>query len=33
MKRIRGFEIAKGIENNGINLPERKTKNRSLFLY
>ena len=26
MKRIRGFEIAKGFENNGINLPERKTK-------
>ena len=26
MKRIRGFEIAKGYENKGINLPERKTK-------
>lgn len=25
-ERIRGFEIAKGFENNGINLPERKTK-------
>ena len=26
MERIRGFEIAKGFENKGINLPERKTK-------
>lgn len=26
MERIRGFEIAKGFENNDINLPERKTK-------
>ena len=26
MKKIRGFEIAKGFENMGINLPERKTK-------
>ncbi len=26
MSRIRGFEIAKGFENAGINLPERKTK-------
>ena len=26
MKRIRGFEIAKGYEDKGINLPERKTK-------
>ena len=25
--RIRGFEIAKGFENQGINLPVRKTKN------
>jgi len=24
--RIRGFEIAKGFENQGINLPIRKTK-------
>ena len=24
--RIRGFEIAKGFENQGINLPVRKTK-------
>lgn len=27
MKRLRGFEIAKGFEDKGINLPERKTKN------
>ena len=26
MERIRGFEIAKGFENYGINMPERKTK-------
>ena len=26
MERKRGFEIAKGFENNGINLPVRKTK-------
>ena len=26
MKKVRGFEIAKGFENKGINLPERKTK-------
>ena len=26
MERKRGFEIAKGFENKGINLPERKTK-------
>ena len=26
MERIRGFEIAKGFENEGINLPERKTR-------
>ena len=26
MKRIRGFEIAKGFENKNINLPIRKTK-------
>ena len=25
-KKIRGFEIAKGFENNGINIPVRKTK-------
>ena len=25
--RKRGFEIAKGFENAGINLPVRKTKN------
>ena len=27
MERKRGFEIAKGFENAGINLPIRKTKN------
>ncbi len=27
MSRKRGFEIAKGFENAGINLPVRKTKN------
>ena len=26
MDKIRGFEIAKGFENAGIHLPERKTK-------
>ena len=26
MEKIRGFEIAKGFENQGINLPVRKTK-------
>ena len=26
MAKMRGFEIAKGFENMGINLPERKTK-------
>ena len=26
MEKIRGFEIAKGFENQQINLPERKTK-------
>ena len=26
MEKIRGFEIAKGFENSGINLPIRKTK-------
>ena len=26
MKKIRGFEIAKGFEDKNINLPERKTK-------
>ena len=26
MEKVRGFEIAKGFENMGINLPERKTK-------
>lgn len=26
MERIRGFEVAKGFEDKGINLPTRKTK-------
>ena len=26
MEKVRGFEIAKGFENMGINLPERKTR-------
>ena len=26
MEKLRGFEIAKGFENAGINLPVRKTK-------
>ena len=26
MEKIRGFEVAKGFENESINLPERKTK-------
>ena len=26
MEKIRGFEVAKGFENYGIHLPERKTK-------
>jgi len=26
MERVRGFEVAKGFENQGINLPVRKTK-------
>lgn len=26
MNKVRGFEVAKGFENKGINLPERKTK-------
>ena len=26
MEKIRGFEIAKGFEEKGINLPIRKTK-------
>ena len=26
MEKLRGFEIEKGFENKGINLPERKTK-------
>ena len=26
MEKVRGFEVAKGFENENINLPERKTK-------
>ena len=26
MEKLRGFEVAKGLEDKGINLPERKTK-------
>ena len=26
MEKVRGFEIAKGFENSGINMPVRKTK-------
>ena len=26
MERVRGFEVAKGVENEGINMPVRKTK-------
>ena len=26
MEKMRGFEVAKGFENEGINLPKRKTK-------
>ena len=26
MERLRGFEVAKGFENEGINMPVRKTK-------
>ena len=27
MDKVRGFEVAKGFEDKGINLPVRKTKN------
>ena len=27
MEKVRGFEVAKGFEDKGINLPVRKTKN------
>ena len=27
MEKLRGFEVAKGFENKGINIPVRKTKN------
>ena len=30
MEKIRGFEVAKGFENEGINLPKRKTKDMIL---
>lgn len=30
-KKIRGFEIAKGWEDKGINLPVRKTKNSAAY--
>ena len=26
MEKVRGFEVAKGFENMGVNLPVRKTK-------
>ncbi len=26
MERVRGFEVAKGFENKGVNMPVRKTK-------
>ena len=26
MEKVRGFEVAKGFEDKGINLPVRKTK-------
>ena len=26
MEKIRGFEVAKGFEDKGVNLPIRKTK-------
>ena len=29
--RLRGFEIAKGWEDKGINLPVRKTKNSAAY--
>ena len=31
MERLRGFEIAKGFENKGINIPVRKTKNAAAY--
>ena len=31
MEKVRGFEIAKGFEGKGINLPERKTKNSAAY--
>lgn len=31
MERLRGFEVAKGFENCGINLPERKTARSAAY--
>ena len=31
MEKLRGFEIAKGFENKGINIPVRKTKNAAAY--
>ncbi len=31
MERIRGFEIVKGYEDKGINIPIRKTKNSAAY--
>ena len=31
MKKIRGFEIAKGFENKGINIPVRKTRTSAAY--
>jgi len=31
MEKVRGFEIVKGFENCGINMPERKTKNSAAY--
>lgn len=31
MEKIRGFEIAKGFEDKGINLPERKTAKSAAY--
>lgn len=31
MERLRGFEIAKGWEDKGINIPVRKTKNAAAY--
>lgn len=31
MEKIRGFEVAKGFEDKGINLPIRKTRNSAAY--